>query len=279
MNFKQRSFTLIELLVVIAIIGVLASIVLVSLSGAKDQAELAKAQSFARQVRTSLGLSLVGEWKFDDEVGTTTRDNSGLGNDGILGNGLCTPGNGFCPTWTNGGIFGKALIFDGDNDYVAVADNDSSNFGIDDFSISLWIKANTNQCTYPVIYSKKQDGDNRNILFLTSGQITFMYKDNGVWWRQGGPSLKDDTWHHIVVSADRSSKTKIYVDSNIVVDENSYIGDIDNTGPTHIGCESVDQNNFNGIIDEVQIYNEALSLSQIQQLYAQGAVKYNIVLK
>ena len=275
----NKAFTLIELLVVIAIIGILASIVLVSLGGAKDQAELAKAQSFARQIRTSLGLSLVGEWKFDDEVGTTTKDNSGLDNDGVLGDGSCTPGIGFCPAWTNNGIFGKALVFDGDNDHVAVVDNDSLNFGTDNFSISLWIKADTIQGTWPVIYSKKQDGDNRNILFLTNGQITFMYKDNGVWWRQGGSSLKDDTWHHIVVSADRSSKTKIYVDSDIVVNEDSYIGDIDNTGPTHIGCESVDQNNFNGIIDEVQIYNEALSLAQIQQLYAQGAVKHNIVLK
>jgi type II secretion system protein G len=58
--FKQKGFTLIELLVVIAIIGLLASVVLVNLSGARKKARDAKGESDLRQIMTAF------EMKYDD---------------------------------------------------------------------------------------------------------------------------------------------------------------------------------------------------------------------
>ena len=55
-NFKNKGFTLIELLVVIAIIGLLSSIVLVSMKGVRAKARDAKRQSDMRQLTTALQL-------------------------------------------------------------------------------------------------------------------------------------------------------------------------------------------------------------------------------
>ena len=65
---NTKSFTLIELLVVVSILGLLSSLVLIGLQGAKDQADIGKAQEFSHTVRVSLGADLVGEWRLDNNA-------------------------------------------------------------------------------------------------------------------------------------------------------------------------------------------------------------------
>jgi len=77
---KNKSFTLIELLVVIAIIGLLASIVMISVGSAWEKARVAGGQRFASQLDHS--LEAVGSWRFDEGSGTTANDGSGYGYNG-----------------------------------------------------------------------------------------------------------------------------------------------------------------------------------------------------
>ena len=268
---NSKAFTLIELLVVIAIIGVLASIVLVSLSGAKDQAELAKTQSFARQVRTSLGLSLVGEWRFDDE-NDPTRDSSGYDNHGIL----LPTGE---PLYIDG-VFGKALQFDGSNDYVSIAD--SSVFNTNVLTISAWVKFSNDSQSF---IFEKGNVNTQYSLFSHGTDIVFRTKPVGEAYdtlstTKANAGITNDQWHFIIGTYDGAVK-KLYVDGVLklsrdwvkIIEVNNNGCSIGRFGGTTAGYY------FTGSIDEVRIYNEALSLSQIQQFYAQGAVKHNIVLK
>jgi len=68
---KQKGFTLIELLVVIAIIGILASIVLVSLGGARAKARDARRQSDIRQIVTGQEMYYGDSEAYYTETGTT----------------------------------------------------------------------------------------------------------------------------------------------------------------------------------------------------------------
>ena len=75
--------------------------------------------------------SVVGVWLFNDGTGDTAKDSSGNGNDGILTNG---------PVWVEG-KFGKALQFDGTDDYVSVDDTDKLSGGDGKkLTVVVWFK-------------------------------------------------------------------------------------------------------------------------------------------
>ena len=123
---NRKAFTLIELLVVIAIIGVIASIVSVNLSGAREKARTAKGLQFGQSINHSLGAYAKGVWSFD-RYDDAIIDISGFGNH-------CTVnGN---PTSTEGRIR-NALYFDG-NDYLDCGNSVGSD--LSQITIEAWVK-------------------------------------------------------------------------------------------------------------------------------------------
>ncbi len=286
---SSKAFTLIELLVVISILGLLSSLVLLSLQGAKDQAELAEAQSFARQVRTSLGLGLVGEWKFDDE-NDPTRDSSGYDNSGDLVNG---------PIWTNG-VFGKSLEFDGTSDHISFAANANALDITGDISVSLWFypndldsilidnRYNFSGNEYGYHLQTKADG---TVLWSSHDGVT---NANSACIAHSTGTITADQWNHILVTkAGDSTTVYFYINSAAAGTDTiqrpaiaysasfttRYIGTSRDSYPYSDSYEFGSRRYVDGIIDEVQVYDQVFSLVEVQQLYAQGATKYSIVLK
>ncbi|MFH1657192.1 MAG: LamG-like jellyroll fold domain-containing protein [bacterium] len=267
---NSKAFTLIELLVVISIIGLLASIVLASLEGGEQRAITGKAMSFSHTVRVSLGSDLVGEWKFEEGSGITAKDSSGSDNHGTLVN---------SPQWV-AGIFGKALEFNGSTNYVRVPDSQDLRIE-NEITLEAWVNSKDLDRSSYIINKRHSSstlawrsytigcGSNKFRFYISDASQTYtLYTNN---------TYNGNEWHHIVGTWD-GNNMRIYVNASedglmpktgsIPYDTNYlYIGGFDSTPE------------FIGTIDEVRIYDHALDMAEIQQLYAEGAVEHSLVLK
>lgn len=110
MSFKResRGFTLIELLVVISIISLLSSVVLSSLSAARERARLAAGRMFEANIHHTYGANALGIWRFDEGSGENFSDSSGNSFNGSLSG---------SPAWV-AGMNGTALRFNGSNQAI-----------------------------------------------------------------------------------------------------------------------------------------------------------------
>jgi hypothetical protein len=224
---------------------------------------------------TGLTNGLVGFWSFDgkDMSGTTALDRSGQGNNGTLTNG---------PTPTEGKI-GQGMSFDGSNDYVDVGNNSALEIDVP-VTISGWIKVNA-----------MPTGGNNNALIATdlqasnySGMVVYLGEDRsiGVGYGDGGvpgpasrrnkdtsPIISIGSWHHIVGVIEGATEMLIYVDGVDIGGIYSGTGDaISYTASNaQIGAAGAWSSlYFNGLIDDVRIYNRALTFDEIKRLYNLG---------
>jgi hypothetical protein len=219
---------------------------------------------------------LVGYWKFDESATTSgATDSSGNGNTGTyVGHASTTAGK-----------FGSGGIFDGTGDYISIEDNgtilDFSNTS--EYTWSAWLKYESFPATNTCFISKdlsagKYDGFNLCLQSDAGFADVFVCKGNA------GMSLTcsngknidiaTSTWTMITISYDGNSKWKIYKDGvyfgetdlsvNSDTDSYYYIGaGVD----TVDGTEQAPEHFFDGQIDEVRIYNRALSQDEVKDLY------------
>lgn len=210
---------------------------------------------------------LVSRWALAESSGTSAPDSVGS-NNGTLANG---------PVWqpTSGQIDG-ALQFDGSNDRVTIPHNATLNFGTGDFSIGGWVKGSypLQNDIYPRLYEKFHTGSETGINIYTSGSNTedfpsCEYVVSGTYRlaRATGYSVRDNNWHHIMCVKDGSG-AKIYVDG---VERGSYsgsIGNVNTTADASIGwSRGWDSDYYQGTIDDVRVYNRALTPTEITTLY------------
>ena len=199
--------------------------------------------------------------------------------------GTPTNGAGFGP-----GLFGQAFQLDGTNDFVEVPDSPDFNFGNTNdrpFSLALWVRrANTNtggallskydSSTTPRNQQYILDFSNDGTLWFTLFQAYLDYR-RGV--RSGLPCVTDTNWHHVAATYDPSQGVNgmaLYVDGYAVVrtnylDNPLYVGMVAMPESLKLGC-SIDRsgtlNCHPGQLDEVRVYNRALSAGEVALVYA-----------
>jgi hypothetical protein len=231
-------------------------------------------------------IGLVGYWNLDDRNGTTAEDNSGYGNDGTLYNGSTSCGNpptagSGCPEWVDG-KYGKALSFDGVDDYVNITDSTSLNPS--KISIELWVKPNSLQNLNGVI-SKGESGNNRWYVEINNTQYNWFVNFDGTWYAVGTSlAITNDVWKHIVFTYN-GSVMKAYLNGTDVSQPPSY-GSYSSSLPSlptvsgnlYIGSIGAG-NYFNGVIDDVRIYSMALSADEVKENYNTKASNYQVVLE
>ncbi len=271
----RKSFTLIEILVVIVVIGILSSFILVGMSSITNSANIAKGKTFASSLRNSLLTNIVSEWKLD-ETGTDTNSNDSWGtNNGTLANFIFTETN---SGWRTGSqcVSGGCLSFDGTNDYINYGNKSDLNTK-SQMTFSMWVYPTEETALNPRILGKYED-DNNNYLIHSKGLngVSFGARViyNGVDYQNQASMVFDwNKWYHLVVIFNVNSLS-FYVDGQLKSNIAGMGGSFSTVTSFYIGTRGGSY--FNGLLDEIIIYNQVLSQSKIRNDYFVGINKLNI---
>jgi hypothetical protein len=194
-------------------------------------------------------------WKFDEGTETTAYDSAGSNNGTIYGG----------ATWTTGKIAG-ALSFNGSSNYIDCGSGPSN---YDNITVMAWMKTSTNGV---LVSNRYNNGSYGTWYTLSSTCIELGGNNNGVGYAYFtfNTSTLDGLWHHVVYTKDGTNNA-IYVDGSPDQQFTSN-ADISWSVPLYIGKKwnkIYDISWFNGVIDDVRIYNRALSAAEVALLYAQ----------
>ena len=206
---------------------------------------------------------LVGHWKFDEDTGEVAKDSSEYGHDGSLTG---------VPTWIEG-KFGGALSFDGVKDYVKISDVSELRLSTTQ-TISTWYKWAGSGTDWRRLVGKGGDGKRNYGLWVNADVGEVMFQIWGLPAHQGGCDAKskvafDTGWHHLAGTYD-GAKIRLYYDGTLVDDQGcTAIPDTSSHSVT-IGFANGDgvpmHSPFDGLIDEVRVYNGKLSDCEILTL-------------
>jgi hypothetical protein len=198
---------------------------------------------------------LVAAYAFNEGAGTTVSDASGNGNNGTI-NGA---------TWTTEGRLGGALSFDGVSSVVQVPSSASLNVS-SAMTLEAWIFPTASQSGWRTIMQREVDAYFLNASNDDSGPLrpagggTF---DGTVAFVAGATANPVNAWTHVALSHDGTT-LRLYMNGVQTASQTGVGGIQTNDNPLRIGGNSPYGEFFQGLIDEVRVYNRALSQSEIQ---------------
>ncbi|MCX8016044.1 MAG: prepilin-type N-terminal cleavage/methylation domain-containing protein [Patescibacteria group bacterium] len=203
---------------------------------------------------------LVGYWSFDEGSDTIAYDYSGNNNHGTLYNG---------PQWVNGKI-GKALSFDGMDDYVDCGTSTVFDMNTNDFTIAVWARAISGISRRGIINKGGWSGSVKGYAiqqaYTPANKYYFVVMDDTGY--KGVPTSLLETWDwSFIVGKKTTNHIEVWTNGMNSSAYDTTINSLSNPiKPFEIG-KSATTEFFNGLIDEVRIYNRALSEAEIKALY------------
>jgi outer membrane protein assembly factor BamB len=196
---------------------------------------------------------LVAAYGFDEGSGTTVTDASGNGNNGTMTS----------ATWSTSGKYGKALQFNGTSARVTIPDGASLHL-TGGMTLEAWVNPSTVNANWRDVVYKGNDNYYLSATSTNSSRPDAGLIAGGSYADAFGTSaLATKTWSFLTETYDGST-VRLYVNGTQVA-STAHTGAIaTSSNPLQIGGDSIYGQYFAGLIDNVRVYNTALSAVQIQ---------------
>ena len=196
---------------------------------------------------------LVAAYSFSEGAGTSVTDVSGHGNTGTIGS----------ATWTTAGKYGMALVFNGTSAKVSVPDAASLHLATA-MTLEAWVNPSTVTSAWRDVVYKGND----NYFLMATTTQSGAPGGGGIFGSAnvtafGTAALPVNVWTHLATTYDGAA-LRTFVNGS-QVSSLARTGTIaSSTNPLELGGDSIFGQFFKGVIDEVRIYNVALTPAQIQ---------------
>src|SRR5205809_311342 len=196
---------------------------------------------------------LVAAYSFNEGSGTTVADVSGNNNTGTLSG----------ATWTTAGRYGNALVFNGTNASVTVPN--AASLGLaPGMTLEAWVYATAVPTGWRAVIDKNVD----QYYLMASSDQGNRPAVGGTWTAGnqntfGASGLPANAWTHLAATFDGAT-VRLYMNGVQVASRAQATPLTTSTGTLQIGANGYAGENFAGRIDEVRIYNRALTTAEIQ---------------
>jgi len=220
--------------------------------------------AFANQSLAEIDMeTCVGAWLFEDIAGKKAVDSSGAGNDGEIEG---------SPGLVNG-VFGKAIDLNGSDEYIII--EDSPSLELEYLTMAAWVYLRS----YPEdarILTQEVDGNPYSTysLMMSGGGYTkleFRISLDNV--RQRMPSVADvplEAWTHVAATYD-GEKAVLYINGEVDLEQPQSGVLLTTDNPLYIGASQFwTPRFFDGLMDDVALFNIALDQDQIGELMDLG---------
>ena len=219
-------------------------------------------------IPSTLGQGIQGWWRFEDPDQSTVTDSSGKGNTGTNNNAVQTTG-----------VIGKGYQFNGVDSHLSF-DTPTFQNTLSDFSVSMWVIPDDLSSLRGLFARLNGHQFYPRARITPAGDVFLQFQIDGT--TNGTPTTNQpitvDTLHHIVITVDNAGGhiVNIYVDAvDGIPDRTRDLADgvisSGNTTPgffigTHTNIAGVVRDPFSGVIDEVIVWDRALSPQEVRQL-------------
>jgi hypothetical protein len=197
----------------------------------------------------------VARWSFDEGSGSTAYDSVGVNHGTVYG-----------ATWTSGFI-GGALSFDGVDDYVRIPDSDTLDI-TGDLTVAAWVKTTLSGRPTKIFSNlcEVSPHDGYALEETYNGKVRFYCQEAEL---ISNTTVNNGAWRHIAATLSGTMAT-IYIDGFLDVSGTVNVPNANNVDQA-IGASYSPYYFFDGVIDDVRIYNHALSVSEIRALIPEPA--------
>jgi len=196
-------------------------------------------------------VGLVAAYGFNEGTGSVLTDLSGKGNNGTIS----------AATWTTAGKYGSALVFNGTSAVVTVPNSTSLQLTTG-MTLAAWVYPTATPTSWRSVVTKNLDS-----YYLMASGGNNLPTVGGTWTSgnqntSGGTGLAVNTWAHLAATFDGAT-VRLYVNGVQVASQAQTTPLATTTGTLQIGGDAYPGEFFAGRIDEVRIYNRALTAAEI----------------